>query len=139
MFDNISKKIKTIAKAVAFLGTVLSIVYGVITIINSGSGDGEIVIAIVTIISGIVISIVSAILIYGFGHLIENSDIIAGRSTQVSESKQSSQSQDKNLRNWESSISKLSDEEINERINSDDWCFEYKELCKKELKKRTNI
>ncbi len=84
MFDNIGKKIKNLAATCAWIGIIGSIVLG-IAIISEGSDD-EAIIGILTAGVGALVSWVSSFCLYGFGQLIENTDIIAGRKGEIKES-----------------------------------------------------
>lgn len=76
MYDNVGGKIKGIAQLVTWLGIIASII-GFIAL----AGDEDtIVLAFVVLIIGCIGSWLSSLTIYGFGQLIENSDIIAGRT-----------------------------------------------------------
>ena len=73
MFDNIGEKIKILAKVIAVLGIIASVVLGIyyMTAGREFFGFG-LMIAIV----GSLVSWVSSFFAYGFGELIVNSDII---------------------------------------------------------------
>jgi len=74
MWDNIGEKIKGLAKIIAFLGIVLSVIGGIILLFigwnQSYSGGIYIVIGFITMIVGSLISWISAWFMYGFGELI---------------------------------------------------------------------
>ena len=72
MFDNISSKIKTLAEITSIAGIVISILWGVILILQGKFLGG----AVVGVL-GALASWVGSFALYGFGQLIENSDIIA--------------------------------------------------------------
>ncbi len=95
MFDNIGSKIKTLAKVLCWLGIILSVISGIATIAagaNSGTsynryGYSSGSIAGVGVLGGILIIVlgclgswIGSFFMYGFGQLIENSDIIASNS-----------------------------------------------------------
>lgn len=70
MFDNIGKKIKTLAQVVCWIGIIASVIAGLAALA-------------VSILSGLLImglgslaSWIGSFLTYGFGQLIENSDIL---------------------------------------------------------------
>lgn len=69
MFDNIGGKIKGFAKVVAWLGIILSVIIGFLSIETGG---------ILIIIIGSVSSWVGSFVLYGFGQLVENSDKLVG-------------------------------------------------------------
>jgi len=71
MFDNIGKKMKTLASLEITLGIVVSIIIGIIVM------SEVLLLGIVVIIVGSWISWVSSIFMYGFGELIEKTSEIA--------------------------------------------------------------
>jgi len=84
MWDNISEKIKLLAKVIAWVGIISSVISG-ISLISQGidlnqssrSGrDGELFIflGIASLIGGSIISWISSFFMYGFGELINNSE-----------------------------------------------------------------
>ena len=75
MFNNIGRKIKGVAQFVTWLGIIASVIFSIILIVTEDS----IGLAIAVLITGCVGSWLSSLTLYGFGQLIENSDIIAGR------------------------------------------------------------
>ena len=70
MFDNIGSKIKTVASTLTVIGIVLSIISGLIVLL-----DGEIS-GLFMMIFGSLLSWLGSFLLYGFGQLVENSDKI---------------------------------------------------------------
>ncbi len=84
MFDNIGSKIKKLATILAVCGIVASIIDGVL-ILKLGNGTvGSIITGIALIIAGPLISWVSSFFVYGFGQLIENTEVIAENSEKKS-------------------------------------------------------
>ena len=71
MFDNIGRKIKTLAQAVCWIGIVCSVISGIVTI---SIDDDLAFLGIIIIVIGSLISWVSSFTLYGFGQLIENTD-----------------------------------------------------------------
>ena len=81
MWDNIGEKIKTLAKVIAFVGIISSIIGGISLIsqgigINqrnwsSSGGELSIFLGIASLIGGSIISWISSFFMYGFGELIE--------------------------------------------------------------------
>lgn len=65
MFDNIGGKIKGFAKIVAWLGIILSVIIGLLSLATGG---------LLIMIIGCVSSWVGSFVLYGFGQLVENSD-----------------------------------------------------------------
>ena len=70
MFNNISEKIKTIAYIEVILGILASLTYGIILILD----EDMFLIGLLVMVVGFLASWASAIFIYGFGQLIENTD-----------------------------------------------------------------
>ena len=84
MFYNIGGKIKTLAVVVCILGMFASIVIGFLLIMGIGevfglekAGFGS---GILFMIVGSLLSWVSTFVLYGFGQLVENSDILVERT-----------------------------------------------------------
>ena len=75
MFDNIGRKIKGLASAVTWIGIILSIISGISML--SSSGGLLAIPAILVMALGSLFSWLASLTLYGFGQLIENSDIIA--------------------------------------------------------------
>lgn len=73
MFENIGRKIKGVAQFITLLGIIVSIMFFLSLI------EDNTVIAFAVLIVGCVGSWLSSLLLYGFGQLIENTDIIAGK------------------------------------------------------------
>lgn len=77
MFDNISDKIKTVARVQCFIGITISIILGLIYMVSTEFWDfGGIYLLISLLIAGggSIASYISSILTYGFGELVENSN-----------------------------------------------------------------
>lgn len=74
MFENIGSKIKGVAKIFFAVGCIIAVVIG--SIISEVADIGTIIPYIVMLV-GIVLSWLSTMLLYGFGQLVENSDICA--------------------------------------------------------------
>ena len=82
MFDNIGDKIKTLAKVVCWIGIIACIITGIVLMAT----DEDLVLAgILTAVLGSILSWVSSFVLYGFGQLVENSDIIAKQSARNNE------------------------------------------------------
>ena len=73
MFDNIGSKIKALAKVVCWIGIIGSIIAGIVMIATMGTAG--ILSGFLTIILGALLSWVSSFVLYGFGEMVENSDI----------------------------------------------------------------
>lgn len=71
MFNNIGGKIKTVAQVICWLGIIGSIILGIATI-----SEVDETLGILIILLGPLFSWISSFITYGFGQLIENSDIL---------------------------------------------------------------
>ncbi|MBE6903003.1 MAG: hypothetical protein E7480_00135 [Ruminococcaceae bacterium] len=85
MFKNIGSKIMTLAKVICVAGIVLSVLIGLIYILVAFISE-EVspllaVYGILLSVFGSLLSWLNSFFLYGFGRLIENSDIIAGRKS----------------------------------------------------------
>lgn len=85
MFDNIGRKIKTLAKVLCWIGIAISVISGIaamlsgndrITINDNYAVVSPVIIGIVIIIIGCLSSWIGSFFTYGFGQLIENSEEI---------------------------------------------------------------
>ena len=79
MFNNIGSKIKMVAKVECWIGILSSFVTG-ISLISKDEDFGFI--GFLVIVIGSLTSWLGSFLIYGFGQLVENSDILAGRTSE---------------------------------------------------------
>ena len=73
MFDNIGSKIKTLAKVVCWIGIIGSVIAGIAMIATMGSVG--VLSGLLTIVLGALLSWVGSFVLYGFGEMVENSDI----------------------------------------------------------------
>lgn len=80
MFDNIGVKIKVMAVFICVLDTLAAFVGGLVLIANE-----ELIWGAVTIIGGVFISLVGVFCLYGFGQLVENSDIMVQQNDVIIE------------------------------------------------------
>ncbi|MBE6913199.1 MAG: zinc ribbon domain-containing protein [Ruminococcaceae bacterium] len=85
MFKNISGKIKALAEGVCLLGIIGSVLAGGMIISEGDEGIGLLVMLI-----GAFLSWISSFVLYGFGQLIENTDIMANRKEETKEKLQES-------------------------------------------------
>lgn len=79
MYKNIGKKIKAVAKVFAWIGIILFVLIGLIMAGVAGVMEGEpglIVAGIIVAVVGALVSWISSFMVYGFGQLIDNSDMI---------------------------------------------------------------
>lgn len=87
MFDYVGSKIKGFAVVICWLGITSSVILGFVNITNGmrqndyygGSGSALILTGLVIMIIGSAISYMGALIAYGFGDLVENSDRINGK------------------------------------------------------------
>ncbi len=79
MFNNIGKKIKTLAEIICWLGIIFSVLFGLGNIFSDKSGL-SLFTGLFLMIVGPLISWIGTFLLYGFGQLIENSDILVNLS-----------------------------------------------------------
>lgn len=83
MFDNISNKMKSAATALAILGIIGSIIIGSIIIAEANDSyypsAREVLGGLLVMIVGSLSSWVSSFILYGFGQLIENTDVISSK------------------------------------------------------------
>lgn len=86
MFDNIGGKIKGLAKFICWAGIIISIIGGIVIIASSSQSygyyygrhiDGSMVATgIVVMVVGSLCSWIGSFVLYGFGELVENSEIL---------------------------------------------------------------
>lgn len=91
MYDNIGSKIKTLAQVVFIIMAVISIISGILIIFSHISGiliifsdGGAFIIGILTAGIGVLLSWIGTFFLYGFGQLIENTDILVKESKKPS-------------------------------------------------------
>lgn len=82
MFDNVGGKIKGVAAIVTWLGIISSVILFFVILLPAIEAEkaGMIALSFIILVIGCLISWLSSIVFYGFGQIIENSDIIAGRT-----------------------------------------------------------
>lgn len=84
MYKNIGGKIKTLSKAVCWLGIIASVVFGVITIVSAVINGEEIIVPIVMgvvyIVIGSIASWIASFFTYGFGEIIDKLSEIANNT-----------------------------------------------------------
>lgn len=71
MFNNIGKKIKTLAQVITWIGIIASIIGGIAMI---AIDKNFILFSLIIIVVGSFVSWLSSFILYGFGQLIDNSD-----------------------------------------------------------------
>lgn len=80
MFNNPGRKIQSFAVVVTVISMIASVIGGIAIGTYIGYFVGFLT-GVVTIVCGILISWLSGLIIYGFGTLIENSEVIANNTT----------------------------------------------------------
>jgi hypothetical protein len=93
MFNNIGGKIKTLAKVIAWIGIIISIIAGVAGCVQAqdnvlASAGTQVLISICIIIVGSLLSWISSWTLYGFGELIEKTTEIARNTAATSVQKE---------------------------------------------------
>ena len=71
MFDNIGRKIKTLAQVVCWIGIIGSVISGIVMMAND---EDLAFLGFMIMVIGSLVSWVSSFTLYGFGQLIENTD-----------------------------------------------------------------
>ena len=145
MFDNIGKKIKSLAETISYIGIAASVIFSILFMLADASLE-SIFLGLFYLIAGAVASWIGSFLLYGFGQLIENTDILVKKFADEptknpkdnDEYTYSTPQQNINYKqpSWEQTISELSTEELINRINSKEWQPKYREMCETELKGR---
>lgn len=82
MFDNIGGKIKTLAKVICWLGIIASVIIGFVLMVQD---EDTAFVGILIMILGSLGSWISSFMTYGFGQLIENSDILVKQGNKIPE------------------------------------------------------
>ena len=88
MFDNVGGTIKFLAKVIFWVGLVLSISSWFVLLIRGVADEkaGTILLSFAVLIGGSLSTWVNSIFIYGFGSLVENSQIVADSIPEETES-----------------------------------------------------
>lgn len=84
MFDNIGGKIKALAKVLCWIGIIASVISGIVMIVSGSSsryysGPSPVLTGFLTIILGALFSWIGSFFTYGFGQLIEDTEMIRSR------------------------------------------------------------
>lgn len=80
MFDNIGGKIKIVAQTLCWIGIVASVIIGIVFI---SQGEETILLGLLIALIGALSSWIGSFITYGFGQLIENSDILVESVEQI--------------------------------------------------------
>ena len=75
MFDRIGGKIKALASVVCWIGIIIYAIVGLVLMFTTSFFSG-----LLTIVLGGLVAWIGSFLLYGFGQLIENTDILVARS-----------------------------------------------------------
>lgn len=73
LFDNIGRKLQTLAKILFVVGIIASIVYALI-LFRASFGNDALVLGVLVLVGGILGSLISSWLLHGFGEIVENSE-----------------------------------------------------------------
>ena len=84
MFNNVGGKIKTLAKITAWIGIIICVIYGFVLLV---SVEDMALVGLLIMTVGSLASWISALVLYGFGELIENSGIIANKKEKTVDNK----------------------------------------------------
>ena len=76
MFNNVGAKLKATAKVIVWIGITVCIISGFVMLV---SAEDAVLIGLLIMTVGSLLSWISSLLLYGFGELIENSQIIADK------------------------------------------------------------
>lgn len=91
MFDNIGRKIQTLAQVVCLLGIIASVIVAITMFVAANESylmeETYNILGFAFLIGGPLISWISSLMCYGFGELIENSSIIARNTSPSSHNK----------------------------------------------------
>lgn len=145
MFNNIGNKIKVLAQFFCYAGIALSIFLGIRIILS----NNKLIFALLLIILGSIVSWISSFILYGFGQLIDNSDILVRKIHSNSFSQHSpnqidqmsaTQLSDISCKNfnthWYNGIKALSDEQLKQKINDQSYEYNFRVMCQQELNAR---
>lgn len=86
MYNDIGGKIKILAKVIFIVGMMASIIIGFTICFTSD--DMLIIVGLLVMVVGSIVAWISSLCLYGFGQLIENSDIIAAEYNRKEEAHQ---------------------------------------------------
>lgn len=100
MFDDIGSKIKGLAKVLCWVGIVVSVIMGIVVmcIENPIDYDSYLILpGLLIMVFGSLLSWVSSFFVYGFGQLIENSDILVSQGIKRQPEKSDSKNQNEKI------------------------------------------
>ena len=84
MFNNVGGKIKAVAKVTAWIGIAICVIYGFVMLVSM---EDMALIGLLIMTVGSLASWISALVLYGFGELVENSGIIANKKEKAADNK----------------------------------------------------
>ena len=129
MYDNIGGKIKGLAKASFIVAAIAEAITGIALM---ASDEDLILYGLLVLIAGPIITWVSSWLLYGFGQLIENSDIIAEEYNRKNE-KHEKVVEKNNERKQEQRMKAIKANIVNPEISEDEFIDFTCPNCKAEL------
>ncbi len=101
MYNNIGKKIKALAKVCCWIGIIAAVISGIVVMV-AGYDEIFILIGLLVMVAGGVLSWVSSFVLYGFGQLVDNSDLlVVGNKTVNTPNVKSNYQQDTTNQNVE--------------------------------------
>ena len=84
MFDNIGGKIKKLTQVICWIGMITSVLVGFVIMSRPYGGIAGVIIGVIVAAAGCFVSWIGSFFLYGFGQLIENSDILVSRDSTTS-------------------------------------------------------
>lgn len=84
MFNNIGKKIKSLSKVICWIGIIISLVLGIVCF--AVLEDLEVLFGFLVIFLGSLLSWLNTFILYAFGQLVDNSDILVVNTKKTQES-----------------------------------------------------
>lgn len=127
MFENVGGKIKFIATAVAWIGIISSVIGGMILLTSKDT----ILFGFLIITVGSIASWLSALTLYGFGQLIQNSDILVNQGRQKKDGPNSSDTVKLNYETFPHETNVPSCDTVSGETNTKSWIENVKEEWKK--------
>ncbi len=129
MYDNIGGKIKILAEVVCWIGIIACVIIGIVLIAIS---EDLVLAGILIAVGGAILSWVSSFILYGFGQLVENSDIMAEQSARNNE-KYNKQVQHQQKQQYKDKIKKVKAMIDDNNISEDNYVDILCPNCKEPL------
>ena len=116
MFDNIGSKIKTLAQVVCWIGIIASFLIGIILI---SQDEDTALIGFLVLVLGSLFSWIGSFMTYGFGQLIENSDILVAdkKGNQIDRPIETTNDKIATLNKWKEQ-GLITEEEYNQKMEN---------------------